>query len=213
VPTGVVEAYDAASNSWTTKARMPTQRSKATARTVNGVLYVIGGYNAATNTDVATVEAYDPATNSWSTKAPMPTARSHAASAAVDGIIYVIGGSAANLTALTTVEAYDPATDTWSTKASLGTCSGRFCPDPRLRGATAEAIDGRIFVLGGSNSTDGYPQWILVYEPDADRWRERFPGGNLQVFRSASSVVLNGMVYVAGGRFGDVIPTGNAYQP
>jgi N-acetylneuraminic acid mutarotase len=83
------EAYDPATNTWTTKASMPTARDALTSSVVNGIIYVIGGYNGAY---LSTNEAYDPATNTWTTKASMPTARRWLTSSVVNGIIYVIGG-------------------------------------------------------------------------------------------------------------------------
>ncbi len=69
----VNEAYDPATNTWTTKAPMPTPRGALSAAAVNGIIYAIGGYKP--NQELTVNEAYDPATNTWTTKAPMPTPR------------------------------------------------------------------------------------------------------------------------------------------
>ena len=55
-----VEAYDPATDTWTTKASMPTERVFLAAGAVNGILYAVGGYND-TNLDLTTVEAFTPA--------------------------------------------------------------------------------------------------------------------------------------------------------
>ncbi len=112
---GAVEAYDPVSNSWSTKASMPTARSYPGVAVVNGVLYVLGG--AFGNDTVPTVEAYDPATNTWTTKAPMLTGRYGPIVGVVNGIIYIATGVSFN--GVADVEAYDPdpATDAWTTKA------------------------------------------------------------------------------------------------
>jgi hypothetical protein len=60
-------------NGWAPRTPMPTARTWLTSSVVNGIIYVIGGYNGAY---LSTNEAYDPATNTWTTKASMPTARS-----------------------------------------------------------------------------------------------------------------------------------------
>jgi hypothetical protein len=53
-----VEAYDPATNTWTTKAAMPMARVDLAGGVVNGVLYAVGGFSGfATFT---TVEAYTP---------------------------------------------------------------------------------------------------------------------------------------------------------
>jgi N-acetylneuraminic acid mutarotase len=40
-----VEAYDPVTNAWKTKAAMPTKRMSPAAGVINGVLYVVGGFN------------------------------------------------------------------------------------------------------------------------------------------------------------------------
>jgi hypothetical protein len=66
------QAYNTATNKWTTAAPLPTAATDGTGAVVNGILYVIGGYNG-TNT-LNTVYAYNPSTNTWTSKASMPTA-------------------------------------------------------------------------------------------------------------------------------------------
>src|SRR5437016_14127153 len=70
----IVEAYDPATDTWTTKASMPTARFGLGVAAIDGVLYAVGGVS---NTDdlLATVDEYDSATDTWTTKAAMPTAR------------------------------------------------------------------------------------------------------------------------------------------
>ena len=52
-----VEAYDPATNTWTTKASMPTPRFGLAVGVVNGILYAVGGYVA---NSLATLEVYQP---------------------------------------------------------------------------------------------------------------------------------------------------------
>jgi N-acetylneuraminic acid mutarotase len=78
------EVYDPSTNTWNTTAavNMPTARDGSAATTLNGTIYVIGGYRSG---PLSTVEVYDPSSNSWSTGANMPTARSDLSIAAVNG--------------------------------------------------------------------------------------------------------------------------------
>jgi hypothetical protein len=126
-----VEAYNPSTNTWTcstgdtssgcsstTLAPMPTART-ARAAVVNGIIYVIGGYNGSSYLDY--VEAYNPTTNTWDCSgddtAPgcsataltaMPTARAYLGVAlASDGTIYAAGGISRS-TFLSTVQAYTP---------------------------------------------------------------------------------------------------------
>ena len=53
-----VEAYDPATDAWTTKAPMPTVRGFLDAGAINGIFYAVGGQNGGAM--LATVEAYQP---------------------------------------------------------------------------------------------------------------------------------------------------------
>jgi N-acetylneuraminic acid mutarotase len=85
------EVYDPATDTWETKAPMPTSRSQMEANTVDGKIYVIGGRTAGPYSTVNITEIYDPASNSWTTGASMPYPVVSYASAVVDNKIYVIG--------------------------------------------------------------------------------------------------------------------------
>jgi N-acetylneuraminic acid mutarotase len=99
------EVYDPSTDSWSTKAPMPTPRAFFAAAVVNNKIYIIGGFNNSGH--ISTNEVYDPSTDTWSTKAPMPTARSNLAAAVVNNIIYAIGGLNGSAD-LSTNEAYNP---------------------------------------------------------------------------------------------------------
>ncbi len=114
---GTVEEYDPATNTWTSRASMPTPRfNLGVAAASNGKIYAIGGvvvYYGSYHT-VGVVEEYDPATNTWTSRASLPTPQSGlAAVAASNGKIYAISEGA--------TEEYDPATDTWTSRASMPT--------------------------------------------------------------------------------------------
>jgi hypothetical protein len=146
----LVEAYDPSTNTWTTKAPMPTARHGLAAGVVNGVLYAVGGANFSSGIAVQTVEAYDPSTNTWTTKAPMSTARYGLAAGVVNGVLYAVGGTSDCAPSITcigitvqTVEAYDPSTNTWTPKA----------PMPTDRYALAAGVvNGVLYAVGGNSS-------------------------------------------------------------
>jgi N-acetylneuraminic acid mutarotase len=106
-----LDAYDPATNTWTTLASMPTARYHAAAAVLRHRLHIIGGTN---DSDLfSQVEAYDPLTNRWSTKASMPTARMGLAAAVVRdraGVSHIlaIGGGDNTVGVLATTEAYRP---------------------------------------------------------------------------------------------------------
>jgi len=104
-----VEEYDPATDTWTTKADMPTARTYISTCEVNGRIYAIGGLTTGAGDHLSPVEEYDPATDTWTRKADMPTARSGLITCAVNGKMYAIGGWAdSNWTGISTVEEYEP---------------------------------------------------------------------------------------------------------
>ena len=153
-PLSAVEVYDPATDTWTTKADMPTARYFPAACVVDGRIYVFCGNTTWGVPDgfVPTVEVYDPATDTWTQASDMPRARSHHAPAAsvVDGKIYLIGGSDWPEAFMSPVVfVYDPATDTWTTAADF--------PTPRWD-YTANVVDGKIYTIGGRiGEEDAYP--------------------------------------------------------
>lgn len=101
-----VEAYDPASDSWTTKASLPFARLVMGSGVIDGKIYVVGGLGLG-NSFLDTVSVYDPISNSWSNDTPMPTARSHVASGVAGGTLYALGGQSPT-TPLLTNEAFVP---------------------------------------------------------------------------------------------------------
>jgi N-acetylneuraminic acid mutarotase len=199
---GVVEAYDATTDSWTTKASMPTPRANLGVGVVNGIVFAVGGQHLG-GTILSTVEAYDPATDTWTTKAPMPTARYGLGVAVVGGVLYAVGGVGADgSSVLPTLEAYNAANDTWTTRASMPTA--RY-----LLGAAA--LNGKLYALGGINQSVVYAT-VEAYDPGTNTWTTRAP---MTGPRGSFGVnMLNGQIYVAGGGNGIVVlATAEAYNP
>ena len=85
-----LEVYDPATDTWSTKANMPTGRHGLAAVPIFGLLYAVGGQNSQGLSKK--LEVYDPVTDDWSTLDDMSTARRWLAAAAIDGKIYAAGG-------------------------------------------------------------------------------------------------------------------------
>jgi N-acetylneuraminic acid mutarotase len=138
------------------------------------------------------IQEYDPSSNTWSTKSSSGfTARQLLATAVVNGKIYALGGDTFTNGAIYTNinEQYDPATNTWSTKSSAG-FSGR-------RGHAAAEANGRIYVLGGSNS-GGLMSAIDEYNPETNSWSTKSSTGFTPRIVPVAAVV-NGKIYTLGG--------------
>ncbi len=146
-----VEQYDPSSDTWTTKADLPTLRSHLATQVVGGKIYAIGGWDRRDGRDtvLSSVAVYEPATDTWTKRADMPTPRWSPASSVVNGKIYVIGGTAVASTGsrhnLQTVEVYDPETDTWTQEVDMPTARG---------GLSASLVDGRLYAIGGGLSSE-----------------------------------------------------------
>jgi N-acetylneuraminic acid mutarotase len=83
-----LQAYDPASNAWTSKALMPFQITSMSAVVLNGKLYVVGGQSEFTYD----TQVYDPGANTWTQKARVPRVTELGAAAVVGGkIVYVSG--------------------------------------------------------------------------------------------------------------------------
>jgi len=112
------ECYDPITNTWTTKANMPTPKYMMDGVTAsNGKIYVI---SQITNSVSVPTECYDPVTNTWATKAAIPSQKYGFKIAAIESKIYAIGGyKYQSGEYLATNECYDTVYNTWSVKASM----------------------------------------------------------------------------------------------
>ena len=190
---------------WSPKAPMPTGRNGLAGAAVDGMLYAIGGYSAATQYETAN-EVYDPATNSWSIRTPMPTGRCSLAAAVVNGLVYAFGGISGPGDASYEVanEAYDPVGDSWSTKAPM--------PTGRRHLAAAE-VGGVAYVFGGEAESGSYQTTNEAYDPTGNSWSTKAPMPTGRHLLAAA--VVDGVVYVIGGySAGEQYETANeSYDP
>ena len=198
--TAVNEVYDPVTNTWETKAPMPTATGWLIANVVDDKIYVIdySGKNY----------VYEPATNSWTTKPPVPaSAFMGYASAVLDKKIYVIGGLTPDQDSNQN-SIYDTQTDKWS----AGT------PPPSSQGGgAAGATTGvmapkRVYVFGErANLKPGENTgFVRVYNPKNDGWTY---GADSPTDRYNFGVTaLNDTFYVIGGHtynlLGNFAPTG-----
>src|SRR6188474_956792 len=197
---------------WKKGAPFPEADEELYGVAANGKLYVIGGWNDGKAGGVN--YEYDPATDKWTKKQPMPRPAHHAALAAVNGKVYAFGGFVAPANTAMPLGAawepiadayeFNPATDSWKPLPPL----------PGKRGsAIAAEVGGKIYVIGGATTMEGSkdpfftafgPARVLgtndVYDPATNKWESRNP---MSVARNhAFSGVVNGKIYVIGGRTG-----------
>ncbi len=152
-----VEAYDPASNTWTSIAPLPQARNHLGLAALGGKLYAVGGYGQTMRDPNADAWAYDPASDSWAAIAPLPVPRAAHALVATGDKLFAIGGVGPS--AGTTL-AYDPATDAWERRAEI--------PTPREHLA-ATIADDRIYAIAGRDAGRNL-DIVESYDPATDSW-------------------------------------------
>ncbi|MBU0982369.1 MAG: hypothetical protein KKA42_00750 [candidate division Zixibacteria bacterium] len=207
--TDVVEVFDPASNTWSTPIPFPRPIHHCAAVSVDGILYVIGGYaNTEWQAWLATdsVMAFDPETETWSLRAPMIVGRGEHSAVVHEGKIYVTGGNNRFGDATPVVEVYDPVADTWTHLADI----------PSLRHHHASvSIDSLIYVVGGRTGFWGGPYTSVAaleaYAPASNTWYSLddipYPRGGL------SAAALDGKLYTFGGEIPGLFPVTEQYDP
>jgi N-acetylneuraminic acid mutarotase len=165
-------------NFWTSGASLPNAVQYSTAGVINGLIYVVGGYDG--SAAVTYNQIYNPLANSWSSGAPLPVATCFGAAAVVKGILYIIGGyDCASGGATNAVWAYNPKTNSWSSKAAM----------PIARGSIGAAVENNVIYVVGGNGNNGNFRLTTVeaFNPATNSWTEEAP---LLVGKSEPSVGL-----------------------
>ena len=200
-----------AQGKWAQLAPFPEPNEEILGVPANGKLYVLAGLvSAPIWTPIGLVYEYDPATDHWTKKKPMALPAHHVALTEYHGKIYAFGGFVAPQSGpaawvpINNSWEYDPATDTWKALAPL----------PSKRGSPlAAVVNDKIYVIGGATIPPGFNQTSIdmmqaqvslgiveEYDPSANTWRERAP---MPTARNHAAIgVVNGKIYVIGGRVG-----------
>lgn len=163
-----LDVYNTATNTWASRAPLPTAVKLPTAAVVNGILYVAGAIGA--NADQPVMLAYDPATDSWTARRPPLTVVSALAVADPNGVgnSQIYGGTDAG-----EFFGYDPVTDRWTYLSRIRV--------PR-RGFGLVGWRDRVFIVGGALGPDPSSPHdqrrvanVEVYDPGVDFWRAVVP--------------------------------------
>jgi hypothetical protein len=153
-----MEVYDPVTDTWTTRADIPTARSMAVASVVDGKIYVMGGVvGGVGGSGISIVEEYDPMTDIWTRKANMSTSRKALSASVVGGKIYAFGGGSGYSEPFSALEEYDPAIGTWTRKNNMPIA--RYCH-------STSSVDGKIYVFGGAVQFPPHASTSVVEEYD-----------------------------------------------
>lgn len=199
--------------SWQEREPMALERQEIYPEVFDDRIYIAGGLLNPNTGVSAHFDVYDPATDTWERLATMPEARHHNILAEAGGMIYSIGGFSGGFPrwqARSDTFVYSPAEDAWSTGVEL--------PEARAEGV-AESVDGRIFVIGGrvretpdatTFTTHVDSDRNEMFDPEAGTWTTLTPIPTAR--NSAASAVVDGRIYVIGGREFSLADDGSAVQ-
>jgi N-acetylneuraminic acid mutarotase len=151
-PSAFNEAYDPATDSWTTKASIPNATSIYASVVLDNKIYVIGGDGAGTLNQI-----YDPQNDSWSQGAPLSSSTANAAAGATTGInapkrIYIMGQYFHLPEQPYFNQVYDPESDSWTDGIAVPT---------KRRGFVVAVVNDLIYALGGYTET--YPDGMFSF--------------------------------------------------
>lgn len=202
-----------ASADWTPRAPMPTARQEVYATVHEGFLYVPGGILADGLAFTDAFERYDASADRWELLPPLPEPRHHITPAAVGEQVYVIGGFTGPF------PAWRAQPDTWvydipSARWGIGP------PLPEARGEHIAAVIGqRIHVIGGRlRATPAAEHFFAhldtrshhVLDTGTGQWTQAAPAPTAR--NSAGAAVIDGRIYVVGGRENRPQPDGTQQQ-
>src|SRR6202035_5180591 len=142
---------------------------------------------------------FNPVANTWTPLAPMPDLNNALASGVYApnvNKLFVFGGEElTTATVVNTTRIYDIASNTWSTGANM--------PDVRAFMASGyNSGNGKIYLVGGYSTGNITPAFLQTweYDPVANTFVTKTPIPAANGFGGAGFGVVNGHLYVAGGR-------------
>jgi N-acetylneuraminic acid mutarotase len=186
---------------WQTKSEMPSARQEIYADVADGVIYVAGGILNDIVTTSTAFEAFNARQNSWSKLKPLPVPRHHITPAIIGDKVYAMGG-------------FDGPYPEWAMKADMFVYNiasdsweqGKALPEP-VGEHVAIAFNNKIHVIGGrvrsesgKNHFDAYidSKAHYIYNPEQNEWSTGTAAPTAR--NSAAAAVIDGLIYVVGGR-------------
>jgi N-acetylneuraminic acid mutarotase len=191
----------AAPERWTTRAPLPWPVQEIYAGVWEGKIVTAGGLVQRRGSPLHVedrVAAYDPAADAWSELPRLPAPRHHPMVVVVDGELNIVGGYAR-----TDAGEWVNTTTAWALK-DRAWVEAPGLPTPQAE-AVGLGLGGRLHLIGGRTpASAANANWNEQADTDrhlvrADgRWETRAPCPMAR--NSAAGAVLEGMLWVAGGR-------------
>ena len=188
--------YVADDNEWVQLSSLPEERAGATIASVNGSIYVFGGFSGygVSGSSVGTIFKYTVADDSWETLSASISSRYILSSAVVEGKVYLIGGYSGWSNPSDYVQVFDPISETVESRSSVIDGGGS---------SMASAVyEGKIYLIGGDNANNHLPSLprktrVDVYDPLSDVWSS--VGTLPSDIRFGSAVTMDDSIYVTDG--------------
>jgi hypothetical protein len=186
---------------WSRAADATVARQEIYPAVLDGRIIVAGGVLSQPPGFTDHVEAYDVKAGRWTTLAPLPAGRHHIAVAESGGRLYGIGGFSGAIPdwrAHATVFVYDAQADRWSAGPAL--------PQARAEGVVASS-KGKIYFIGGRVPASPQAAHISGHadtgrgealDTRSGRWQRIADVPSAR--NSAAAAVIDGKIYVVGGR-------------
>ena len=199
-------SYNPGTNIWTPIANPPVPNPwEAAAATACGTdIHVLGGAG-----DLDGHWIYNTVTNTWAPGPAVPIGVLQHGAVSLNNKIYVMGGrtSPVNIPAINNVQIFDLGTNTWSVGAPM--------PNPRSEFGHTVGPDGKIYVIGGSDSYFNVcgPVFadVQVYDPVANSWSIS-PFSLPVALGEIEAVTIGQKIYALGGHDGSPAVTDAVYS-
>ena len=177
------QCFVPSTRTWVSLPMMPLPRTHHGAAVCGGLLYILGGKNA------AQMYCFDPEHNKWSTHGIKLNLKDCSVTC-LDKELYVIGGEN-DVQTCSDVQMYNPVLGKWRQVTPMETCRA---------GHSAVVLQDQIYVIGGH---DGKVCLNIVecYNPLTDNWRKMSDMSKVRRFAAAANVCEK--IIVIGG-FGDM---------
>jgi N-acetylneuraminic acid mutarotase len=192
IATNKVRVFDTDQEIWLPDATdFPLPVCGATSGVIDNKIYVIGGAPSNWSLSNSLYEYSPTGGGSWVKKAEMLTSRFFHTSVILDDKIYVMGGrhiQDISFPVEKSVEMYDPNLNTWTQVADMNAPRAIY---------SAEVVNGKIYVMGGAQSTDSTNHTMEVYDPQSNTWTVLGDLPSERVFHG--SAVFDNTIYVFGG--------------
>lgn len=145
-----------------------------------------------TNANRVTVSFLSSPTQGWARRADLLEANSEMSVAELNGRIFILGGYPSSRVSVRTVQVYDPLADSWRITTPLPVA---------LNHTVAASVNGKLYVIGGQPDAGGAGPFVNTtyeFDPVTERWATKSPMPTAR--GGAAAAVLDGKIYVAGGR-------------